>query len=386
MMDAILAESGPSPGRDAPLPNGSTPDGAAPGQSDDVGRVALNDSAKRSVDDAVVLIEYAAEAGIEMKAEDVAAILVMAADAQANATTRGRLAAFYAALTNVAARLSPVTADTIRACASPTAARSLKRNQFWASILTALIITLSIIAFVDTSFATKLSADVDAENGRAVQLRTMLEHPDTGGCSVLDTVTAQKARQSEDITVLQQFAAGLRDIYGRAIKLNYFVMRIEHDPLELGSPQAGRRDRLQLKPGLINFDAEVVCKISAFEEVRDFAQNILLDNTVAFGAIAAYILPVAYAMLGALAFRLRAFSDTIRKRTYHPSYADSARMMAALIAGAIVSLFNGFNAQVTLSPLALAFLTGYGVEIFFTFLDTIINSFGSRDGSGTVRT
>lgn len=85
---------------------------------------------------------------------------------------------------------------------------------------------------------------------------------------------------------------------------------------------------------------------------------------MALGALAAYVLPIAYALLGAMASRLRTFAETIRKRTYDPSYADSARLIAAAIAGAIISLFNNFTQGVSLSPLPVAFLVGYGVEIF----------------------
>jgi len=43
-----------------------------------------------------------------------------------------------------------------------------------------------------------------------------------------------------------------------------------------------------------------------------------------------------------------------------------------LIAGLVVGLFNNFTQGISLSPLAVAFLVGYGVEIFFSFLDTFL--------------
>jgi hypothetical protein len=51
-------------------------------------------------------------------------------------------------------------------------------------------------------------------------------------------------------------------------------------------------------------------------------------------------------------------------------------MITAVIAGAIVSLF--YPAQgASLSPLAISFLIGYAVEVFFKLLDGAINSLGS---------
>lgn len=52
-------------------------------------------------------------------------------------------------------------------------------------------------------------------------------------------------------------------------------------------------------------------------------------------------------------------------------------------AGAICGLFNPAQGLV-LSPLAVAFLVGYGVELFFKLLDTLIASFdrAPKGGSG----
>ena len=48
----------------------------------------------------------------------------------------------------------------------------------------------------------------------------------------------------------------------------------------------------------------------------------------------------------------------------------------AVIAGAMISFFTSFTQG--LSLLAAAFLVGYGVEIFFAFLDSLLVSFGAR--------
>jgi uncharacterized membrane protein len=86
------------------------------------------------------------------------------------------------------------------------------------------------------------------------------------------------------------------------------------------------------------------------------------------------LLPILYALLGACAFALRSLSQQIRARTYTPTYADFARITIAVIAGLVVGLFNNFTQGISLSPLAVAFLVGYGVEIFFSFLDTFLET------------
>ena len=96
---------------------------------------------------------------------------------------------------------------------------------------------------------------------------------------------------------------------------------------------------------------------------------------VIYGAITAYLLPIAYSLLGACAFALRNLSAQTRAKTYQPSYANFARIIIALIAGTVVGLFNNFTNGASVSPLAIAFLVGYAVEVFFSFLDSFVQTF-----------
>jgi xanthine/uracil permease len=100
-------------------------------------------------------------------------------------------------------------------------------------------------------------------------------------------------------------------------------------------------------------------------------------NLVIYGAVTAYVLPVAYSLLGACAFALRNMAAQTGTKTYQPSYSNRARLIIALIAGTVVGLFNNFTQGVSVSPLAIAFLVGYAVEVFFSFLDAFVHTFES---------
>jgi hypothetical protein len=139
---------------------------------------------------------------------------------------------------------------------------------------------------------------------------------------------------------------------------------------------------LQLTPPL-DLAKEWNCKIVAYQDVRDFAQNVRNDSITVYGALAAYVLPVLYAFLGAMAYDLRDFSDRVRRRLYYPSYSQAARLIVASTAGAIISLFNYFSQSIALSPVALAFLVGYGVEAFFAFLDRLLSVFNTGPRADT---
>jgi hypothetical protein len=367
-------------------------------------------SFRRSVEDAEELLSFAAESGTPV-APDVATAILQARTAlnegRADDLVQGR---FYEAYTKLAALFGQVTATSIRNCTSASTRRKLVRNQFTAITITVAIATISVGTFVADSLSKKILEDISVANAAAVQIRVGLTEPN--GSKPIPTVYAQKdpctllaapptgdekvVRDARDVETLQAFSATIRDLQGRALKLNRLVGHvgwIECDPFAAkgtgvcprpeparGAMVATPRDELQLNPAILNYAAEALCKIQTFQTVRTFATNVQADYAAIIGAITSFALPIVYAWLGAYAYRLRLFSETIRKRTYHPSFADSARMITAVIAGAIVGLFNPAQG-LSLSPLATAFLVGYGVELFFRFLDTLISAFGSGRGA-----
>jgi len=73
-------------------------------------------------------------------------------------------------------------------------------------------------------------------------------------------------------------------------------------------------------------------------------------------------------------------------RTFVPSHSDSARFLIAAIGGAVVGLFNNFtiNQGASIPPLAIAFLVGYAVDVFFSFLEGLIQAFTRSKGNSTV--
>ena len=101
-----------------------------------------------------------------------------------------------------------------------------------------------------------------------------------------------------------------------------------------------------------------------------------------YGAVDTCLLPVLYALLGTCAYLLRTFEKEMASRTYVPSSANSARFLIAAISGGVVGLFNNLTAVqgASVPPLAIAFLAGYAVDVFFSFLESLIATFSkTRD-------
>lgn len=93
-----------------------------------------------------------------------------------------------------------------------------------------------------------------------------------------------------------------------------------------------------------------------------------------------YIIPMLMGTLGALVFLLRSIVNAIGNTTYlgtsfafaviHISLGSAAGLLGRLLIPA-----SGGTALAGLSPFALAFSFGYGVQLLFTFLDKLIGTF-----------
>jgi putative flippase GtrA len=68
---------------------------------------------------------------------------------------------------------------------------------------------------------------------------------------------------------------------------------------------------------------------------------------------------------------------TVLPVLYATALANSARFLIAGIDGAVVGLFNNFTITqgAAIPPLALAFLVGYVVDVFFSFLKGLLQAF-----------
>jgi len=339
-----------------------------------------------ALQDAERLLKYAAEIGIDVDEDTRHAIV--------QARTHGRAgwseeigANLLTALTKLAARLRPVTAESLRASSDP---EQHAVRDYWkvAVGLAAIIVPFSLASFVTSGFSDAIRKDIATANDLAVKITAQL-HP-TPFPAPAATPTSATAAQPESgippglsvvdvVTELQQFASIIRAVDGRARRLNGFVLGIERDPY------AGIRDDPKAVHATFQLPAELPKhlveaaddRIAVYQDVRYFAQTLLDDVSTFYGAIATCLLPVLYALLGTCAYLLRSFEEQMRTKTYTPSLANSARFLIAGIGGAVVGLFNNFTITqgASIPPLAIAFLVGYAVDVFFSFLEGLIQAF-----------
>lgn len=100
--------------------------------------------------------------------------------------------------------------------------------------------------------------------------------------------------------------------------------------------------------------------------------------------LATYVLPALYGLLGACAFVLRQLSADIGQlRFAHDLRVRyTLRLNIGLLAGLAVGWFispdQDASVVANLSPLALAFVAGYGSDLLFAVLDRIVNAFSTQ--------
>ena len=336
---------------------------------------------EEALEDAERLLKYAAEIGVDVDAGTRDQILEARA-ANGCGWSEETAANLLTALTKLAASLKPVTAQSLKACSEDTG--NTVRTYWLVSIcLAVIIVPFSLASFLSSAISTAIRTDISTANELAVKLRSQLGTPPAQTNN--PTNAAAPARplapgltESDVITELQQYASTIRDIDARARQLNALVFNAQWDPFaSIRKDYKQIHEKFELPQGLSDFATAADDRTMVYQEVRYFAQSILDDVSFFYGAMTTCVLPVLYALLGTCAYLLRNFEQQMTAGTFIPSRANSARFLIAAIGGAVVGLFNNFTITqgASIPPLAFAFLVGYAVDVFFSFLEGLMQAF-----------
>ncbi len=109
----------------------------------------------------------------------------------------------------------------------------------------------------------------------------------------------------------------------------------------------------------------------------------LLNSKSTLDILSQYVLPLLYGLLGSLAYILRTLSREIQNVTFTrgSEIRYSLRWPLGMLGGVTVGLFfdpNDLTGFEVITPLGLAFLAGYGVELLFTGLDRMVSAFAGE--------
>ncbi len=349
------------------------------------------------LDDAMLLLTYAAEQGIDVGETTRTSILTAKAAGSCDWSYPGA-GNLLAAFATLAARVKPVTADGLRASRSDVVDPDIRNLRRWTFLLAIPIILFSVLSFVSTSMSTAIRSDITTANEILVKLRAELGTTSAPTAGTPDKpALPQGLNEGDVITQLQLYASTVRSIDSRSRQLNLFVMGAEHDPYaryrwdakltqdERKANQEKLKELFQLPVGLANMPEALDKLTGTYQDVRSFAQDILGLVSVYYGAVTACLLPILYALLGTCAFLLRNVEEEVKALTFAPSTKMNwARFLIAGIGGAVVGLFNFALTQgESISPLAIAFLVGYAVDVFFSFLEGLVQAFTKSKSPGS---
>jgi hypothetical protein len=331
-----------------------------------------------ALDDAEVLLAYAASKGLlpSGKPDHVVEGIVQAR--QAPQITAQVATNFWTAYAHLARLVKPVTAASVRACQ----AASLLKEKLWAVVLVFIIIVFSIFLFMNNHTAQDTADLIDQQNAAALQLWQNLQiiHSTAPGGS-------QSSANAQNVAVFSthvfedtvEFSRKSQWLLQSASRLHFWFnpwwtnIDIQAVTFNDQNPDV---NHLLVSPALSTPDevsAEIVNQIKAYQQIRNYALSLYKTDSIIYGGITTYLLPTFYALLGAYLYGFRLYSRLMRRSTYLPSAAHSARFYIAAIAGLVVGLFGSLLPKsLSLSPLAVAFLVGYAVEAFFSWLDDVI--------------
>jgi hypothetical protein len=317
------------------------------------------------------LLEHAVEAGIDVD-QDTTKIILTSITKGHSVWDNPEAAELAAAITKLAAKLKPVTAETLRASRED-AHQAIRGYKRIALILAAFIGPLSILSFMSAGISNKIKADVTAANEYVLTLHTQVDTSKLPG---------QEAPSPVILREMQNFAIAMRSVLGHSKQLSWITFIPEEYPCADRQPC-----QLELAPeNLKTLEAlqkQLDETTTTYQKIRNYANAVTTNATLVWGAIGNIILPVLYALLGACAAVLRAFTQQLGARTFAPTYATPARFYIAGIGGGVIGLFNNvFGEHASVSPLALAFLVGYATDIFFSFLEGTTQTFAKAKLNG----
>lgn len=389
----------PNPASSNPVVAPPVPTAAAPATDSAASLLLSVKYLSDKLEEAELLMGYAAEVGVKVDGQVRDDVLKARAASDSGGITEPTAANLLTALTTLAVNVRPVTVMSLRAWANPEV-QSKKEIPFLAPIaicIGVVIVVFSLLTFVSKSISDKITADVDTANTLVAKLRVELgpassstNLPVALAMSAANNAATPSADEvwfgpggippglsdKDIINDLQLFAATMRQIDGYTRQLRRFCL--------FAFDSRTNQSSLELKPGLnVLLSQELTDKAEEYQHVRNLADQVVEKVTVYYGALAISILPIMYALLGAVAYLLRSYEEESKNRTLNVGGNKSARLLIAGIGGLVVGQFNNVTQGINITPFAVAFLVGYAVDVFFAFLEGLLQMFIKRGPGNT---
>lgn len=359
--------------------------------------------------EAELLLAYVAQNGLEIDDAIVAVIVNSKYWLEQGEWTPEREIQFWMAFNTIAKLVSPVSVASLKATSSTVAESSIlrdprKRFNFYFSprgstfakqsvslyqrstvwVLLVLLLTHSYW-LLQSMFITPIF-ELERQMGKTQEQLTL-----TKSLAMQNPITQADFPQLTDLEKKLAYYENLRQAYSQMIKtcnpLFSLFVACPISPEESTEKEKGQ-DKPILKTG------------SGVAELE--LQALLQQKKFILTSLQLFILPLFYGLLGAFVYVLRTLTVEIKTLTYTKESNISYRLRIQLgaLAGLAIGWFTGPNASFsldtlssealstfstgglsaqTLSPMALAFVAGYSVDVLFALMDRVISAFSSKE-------
>jgi hypothetical protein len=240
----------------------------------------------------------------------------------------------------------------------PESRKAIRWYWLWTVFWLLILVIVQIYWVVGSTALTAMKQLNEERNKARYELVSLREKLPKG--TVLEN-TPDGKRLTENVENLRNRVDAYTQILVTWNKVLRFGLPTQHDR----SPELSEAD-----PGALIGDAE------------SFRINVILARTpFVLVALQAYLLPLLYGLLGACTYVLRMLSRDVHSYSYTPDshIRYKIRLVLGTLSGLAITWFfePGSETLKSLSPLALAFMAGYSVEILFAAMDRFVAAFST---------
>lgn len=339
----------------------SQPGSGDPGPPADDPKPAIHsNSLLGAIDEMELLLSHATQAGIVVPRNRIEALVKAKRAALGGRIDEQMEIIFWHEFQELGQQLQPISVDSLKATSKglghphqPDAAKSARRRsladkavrryQIWSVISLFLLLVTQIY----TIFGSKSVNEIQRlDNSINAELLKILDY----NSRLADTDNPQE--KDHFLKLIRDADTRLNEMYDKqdtSYKLLTFWSPFHFDVLAINQ----RTENL----------------------VRLQIAQIILES------ISKYLLPLLYGLLGACVYVLRTLSQEIKNLVY--TQESDIRFQLRIYLGALAGLAIGWfvtersapGVLQSVTPIALAFITGYSVELMFSAMDTIIDAF-----------
>lgn len=343
---------------------------------------------KTAIDDAAQVLAYASRSGTTLNSSDVEAILQ--AHTAGSSITIQQEAAFWAASSSIAKTISPVTLETIKSTASIDGKSVAARAAGNYRVRTMLTLVALLLFQIYWLVGATVTSDLKEIRGRLEKLAEQAQKEKGAFQALSDKdpdyatkkIAADLTYERWDTLVWQEKISAWADfevLRNWNVLKRALVSKTHNEPIPPSSSVTTTRESEQRTHEIKETDYFLwVFTPGNAEEIQ--------TSQIVLTALLKYVLPILYGALGASAYIVRVLADEIRSYTFSSGSVVryELRYYLGAVAGFSIAWFTSDSKSTesagilqSLSPLALAFLAGYSVDLLFSFLDRLASVFSS---------